>query len=107
VDERERRIAQNEALFRLLNAELEKLERDPDRKRLVCECGDIGCAETIELGHEEYRHVRADPTTFAVRPGHVEPDLEEVVEHCSGYDIVRKKGGAAAALVAREDPGPL
>ena len=65
MNERERRIGQNEALFRHVNERL----RDVNDAfgsvtgdfEIVCECGDVDCAERIMLTAEEYRDVRADP----------------------------------------------
>ena len=106
VDERERRIAANEAVCRVVNAELEKLEPDEMPQSLLCECGDAACRQWIRMSVDEYRELRADPLTFAVTPGHAKEDVETVVAHGSGFDVVRKKGDAAA-LVLAEDPGPL
>jgi len=37
-------------------------------------------------------------TTFAVRPGHAKPDVEDVVASYPAYDVVRKKEGLPARL---------
>jgi len=106
VDERERRITANEAVFRVVNAELEKLEPDDAPQSIMCECGNNGCSGWIEMSIDEYRELRADPLTFAVIPGHANEDLETVVAHEGRFQVVRKTGEAAALLLA-EDPGPL
>ena len=94
MDERERRIAANEAIFRVLNAERDKLT-EPAATSMVCECGDLSCVERIRLSHEDYREVRSASGTFAVVHGHAKAEIEEVVRRGSGYDVVRKKPGAA------------
>jgi len=92
------RVATNEAVFRELNAQLEGLTATDDALSCVCECGELSCVEPIVLSRPEYEHVRADRTTFVVKPGHVKPDVEDVVETTDEYDIVRKKEGAPAQL---------
>ena len=52
----------------------------------------------------EYERVRADPTHFAVLPGHEIPDVEDVVGRNEGFLVVRKVAGAAAALATELDP---
>ena len=69
MDERTRRIGLNEAVFREVNERLADLEESfpkPGRKLdLICECGDASCASRLEMDHEEYERLRADPATFA------------------------------------------
>jgi hypothetical protein len=106
MDERDKRIAANEAVFRVLNAEIADLQGAQESRSIVCECGDLACVETFEMSAGEYRRLRADPTTFGVKPGHANAEIEEVIARGRGYDTVRKKTGAAAAVLIREDPGP-
>jgi len=98
--ERVKRVAANEAVFRELNAQLVGLAQGVE-VQCVCECGEIACVESVHMTRDEYARVRSDPTTFAVRPGHVKPDVEEVVASYGAYDVVRKKEGLPA-LLARE-----
>jgi hypothetical protein len=108
MEERERRIGENEALFRQINDKVESLNRSlaalSTRMAVVCECGRQECLERIDLGIEEYEHVRLDPTCFIVKPGHVFPDVEDVVEEHDGYWIVRKHEGGPAQLARATDP---
>jgi hypothetical protein len=101
MNERVRRVAVNEAVFRELNAQLVGLAPGDDAISCVCECGDIACVEKLVLSRAEYRRVREDPTTFAIRRGHEKPDVEDVVASYDDYEVVRKKPGLAAEL-ARE-----
>jgi hypothetical protein len=108
VNERERRIGENEALFRQVNERL----RDANDAfgsvtgdfEIVCECGDVDCAERIMLTAEEYRDVRADPRYFAVRSGHVAQDVEEVIEHRDRFDVIQKAPGAPERLAKVTEP---
>jgi hypothetical protein len=106
VDERERRIGQNEALFREVNERIERLSRSlqaTDSITILCECADASCTEQIEISLSKYQRIRQDSTFFFVRPGHEQTDIEDVVEQAEEYYVVRKTDGAAE--VARElDP---
>lgn len=99
MEERERRIGRNQALFREVNERIEQvsgaLRTGTDMMTILCECGNQSCAEHIEVSSADYERVRAEPTFFLLRPGHALPDVEEVVEHQDGYDIARKNGPAA------------
>ena len=107
MEDRERRIGRNEALFREVNERIERvsgaLRTGTDTMMILCECGNPDCVDHIEVSTAEYERVRDESTLFFVRPGHAKLDVEKVVEHHDEYDVVRKNGGAAE--VARElDP---
>ena len=106
LTERERRIGLNEALFREVNERLRALgdEFGLESLDLICECGNAECAERIAMTYSEYEQLRADPTLFAVVPGHEISDVEDVVVARGGYEIVRKHEGGEAELAARTDP---
>src|SRR5262245_1195712 len=55
-----------------------------------CECGDVFCAEIVELTAARYDSVRADSARFFVLPGHVDRMSETVVERGDGYLVVEK-----------------
>jgi hypothetical protein len=99
VAERERRIGRNQALFREVNERIEHVSgarrTGRDRLTILCECGNETCAEHIEVSLSDYERIRADSRLFFVRPGHATPDIEQVLEHHDGYDVVRKDGPAA------------
>jgi hypothetical protein len=108
MDERARRIGENEILYRTVNEKIEDLNEAfgtvTNSMTIVCECGDASCAAQIELEVETYERVRADPTLFVILPGHAEPDVESVVETADSFEIVRKDTGEAARLAAEHDP---
>lgn len=105
---REERIGMNEAVFRDVNERIEdvatafNLTSEP--LDLICECGDAACVARISLKRNEYEQLRADSHLFAVAPGHVAPDVEEVVESRPGYDVVRKHQGVPAEIAQKTDP---
>jgi hypothetical protein len=93
--------AANEAAFRDANEHIraaeQRLEPPVARVPYICECDDVTCHELIPLTREEYEAVRADPTHFAIRPGH--STHGEVVAERDEYVVVRKIG--AEGTVAR------
>jgi hypothetical protein len=99
-------IARNEAFFRAVNEGIaEASERfESDEAEFLCECGDARCDHRIELPLEEYERVRAHPARFVVRRGHVEPEVEEVVERRRRYAVVEKVDEVAARIVRRLNP---
>ena len=107
MEERERRIGMNEALFREVNERLEELAQSfarPETLDLICECGNASCASRIEMDRKEYEQVRSDSATFAIVKGHEIPDVEEIVERRKRYDVVRKIAGEAEEIAEKTDP---
>jgi hypothetical protein len=108
MDERKRRIGQNEILYRAVNEKIEGVNAAFGTlvpwMTVVCECGDGACTEQIELDVSTYERVRAEPTLFVVRPGHEFADVEDIVEQAEGYDIVRKRAGGPQELAEQHDP---
>lgn len=96
------RGARNQSLFRAINDELHSRASASAGERLtiVCECADTGCVERIELEGAEYRHIRQEPTHFAVLPGHVYPELERVIGEYGAFAVVEKTGTAARVAAA-------
>jgi hypothetical protein len=107
VQSRERQVAENEVRFRALNERLRTNSAVWDGREgvlsIVCECGDEDCTMPIQLTPEEYESVRAGETQFAIVPGHVRPEVEDVVARQEGWALVRKRGDAAR-IAAETDP---
>jgi hypothetical protein len=109
MDERNRRVGRNEALFREVNEELETLNRNGTRISeetldIVCECGDLRCTDQIVLPINAYEEVRSESHLFFVIPGHEILSSEEVVQRTDRYNIVSKNDGEPARLAERTDP---
>jgi hypothetical protein len=108
MDPRQIRIGENEALFRQVNERVSELNRGfsivLERGDFLCECGNEACLARVALTPGEYERVRADPTHFVVKPGHMAPDVEDVVYAGAGYEVVRKREGEAAELARESDP---
>jgi hypothetical protein len=98
-DLRQERAARNEALFRRVNERVEEVNRAFDTilddADFVCECADVDCIEKIRMTLPEYEALRSEATRFAVKPGHLAPAAERVIEERAGYVIVQKLGRAA------------
>ncbi|HEX8205263.1 MAG TPA: hypothetical protein VF587_04295 [Solirubrobacteraceae bacterium] len=107
MDERARRIADNESRFREINERLREdlraLPEDDERIGFVCECGRVDCAERVSLTLAEYETVRASSLDFFVVPGHNAPHVEDVVDVNERFARVRKHP-EAAARVRETDP---
>ena len=108
MDERTRRVGQNEALFRTVNDEVHGLNSQfavvADPMSAVCECGRADCTERLTVGAAEYEAVRQEPTHFLIAPGHETPGVETVVDRKKGFWVVAKHEGNPARLARDTDP---
>jgi hypothetical protein len=106
--ERQERAARNQSMWREINElALTKRQDNPTFSSFVCECADETCVEEVSLTREEYEAVRSRSNHFFVKPSHVLPNVERVIEDAGGdgarYQVVEKF--AKAGLVAAErDP---
>jgi hypothetical protein len=60
---------------------------------IVCECGNLSCAELLSITPDDYEHLRSEATWFGVLRGHEIAEVEQVVASCDGDDIVEKRPG--------------
>jgi hypothetical protein len=94
----ERRLAENEVVFRQLNQELKDrashLFDEPENQdypmRFYCECSDENCRARISLNPELHQKHHANPCRFVILPGHESLAIERVVEKHSDYWVVEK-----------------
>ena len=84
---RDKRIEQNQALFRE-GKELLERRSETMRNDFVCECGDTNCWQLIALTMQEYQRVRTSPNLLAVAPGHESTAGDKVVERTDRYVLV-------------------
>ncbi len=109
MDERARRIAENEALFRDLNEEVGAVAHsfsaggESRTFDFLCECGDPVCAQRVPVARAKYGELRGSPLRFLVVPGHEIPDVERVVETREHYMVV-EKFGESAEIARDRDP---
>ena len=108
MEERERRIGLNEAVFREANERIEELNQAfatfTDELILVCECGEGKCAARITMTAQAYEELRAESANVAIVPGHEIPDVEQVVARREGYDVVKKNEGIPRRIAEVTDP---
>jgi hypothetical protein len=91
------RVAMNEVTFRRANETIGEHARSigvPSLVPFICECGDSGCLEAVDLTLAEYEGIRDVATHFLVAPGHAitGPDLGRVVQTEGRYNVVEKTG---------------
>jgi hypothetical protein len=105
-EEAQRRVAQNEVLFRDTNEAIARGQWPGEPNKIVrfrCECSQLDCGEAVELSLARYERVRAFPRRFLLAPGHDRPEIETVVSRTDGCVIVEKQD-AAGELAAATDP---
>ena len=106
----EERVVRNEALFREINERVEDVaegfdirgEGDSLRIEFVCECGNLGCIERIELTRGQYEAVRENPRRFAVVRGHEDQSISRIVEQHGEVAVVEKLDHAADVAVEHD-----
>ena len=107
MDAREKRLAQNEAVFRSVNERIEDIatSSQPDGHvfEFLCECSNLDCNLLLPLTITEYEAIRKISTLFVVAPGHELPEIETVVLRKDAYQVVAKRG-EAAEYVTEHDP---
>lgn len=97
-----RRVASAEINGRRVNEAIEP-RRPAQSAVFVCECGHLGCSETVEIEIPEYEAVRTDFDRFLVVPGHVIEEVDRVVEHHEGYLVVVKREPEARQMARASD----
>lgn len=105
MEPRERRVAQNEALFRHVNENMLKAGKRflSAEQAFVCECGDDSCTDQLDVNVDDYERIRSNPIHFLIVPGHEILEYENVVERNDAWAVTEKTGDAAR-FVARQDP---
>lgn len=102
----ERRLAENEVIFRQANQQaVESLEQAREEELsdhvkpsveqnlslfFYCECADDGCKQRIKMPLAEYEANHRQSNQFIILPGHEVPNIEKVVKKEQGYFVVQK-----------------
>jgi hypothetical protein len=103
-EERQKRLAKNESLLRMLNENILDLASrlgGNEPFEFICECSNSGCFARLSLTLAEYECVRADGTHFLLADGHEDIEIEQVIAHHTEYVVVEKD--RVAGLVAADD----
>src|SRR5262245_40963770 len=81
MGERQRRIGENEVIFREVNERVREANDTVDvavgDAEFVCECGTATCIERVRMSLADYERVRAEPTTFLIVSGHDLANVEQ------------------------------
>ncbi len=106
ASERAKRVAGNEAIFRVANERMAGWEEQHSHGGIeiyFCECADAQCTMRVELSKEDYERVRSDSRQFVIVPGHEVEDVETVIEEHGSWSIVEKPD-EVREIVERTDP---
>lgn len=76
---------------------------------VLCECADVECIETFDVTVVEYEGIRTLADRFLVLPGHVFPEVEDVVQESDVFAVVAKveAGADVAATLHPRTAKPL
>src|SRR5438552_17981469 len=107
MDARRDRVSRNEAVYRAVNREIEHTSEElgegpPGHLEVICECGEDGCSETLDLTVHEYDAAHAQRDRFVVAPGHEHGQIEHVVKRTERFLVVDKFGEAERVAEAEE-----
>jgi hypothetical protein len=97
------RAAAAEVNGRRVNEAIERGAQGTGAAVFVCECGNLGCSETVELTTAAYEDVRSGFERFLVIPGHQIEEIEDVVERHEDYLVVAKRDDTAAEMAYATD----
>lgn len=94
----ERRLLENEVIFKQINTEVKDFILDAEQDsglthkklRFYCECSNMDCRERVEMTAQEYDDIHANRKRFVLKPGHELPDIENKVDGNGGYIVVEK-----------------
>ena len=107
MDERTRRVAENEILFRQVNERVRGIAgaSPAGTVEIICECGETTCMDRVRVKAKSYERTRSAPADFLLKPGHDKQGFETVIETHEEFLLVRKVG-EAGELAKRRDPRP-
>ncbi|MBS1843263.1 MAG: hypothetical protein JST53_02490 [Actinobacteria bacterium] len=97
------RAAAAEVNGRRVNEAIERGARGTGTAIFVCECGNLGCNETVEMAISEYEAVRSGFERFLIVPGHEIGKIEDVVEQHDSYLVVAKRDDEAVKMAYATD----
>jgi hypothetical protein len=103
----QRQAAAAEINGRQVNEAIEPRGERAESAVFVCECGHVGCSETVEMRVAEYEAVRTAFDRFLLVPGHEIETVDEVVErHPSHLVVVKRQPEAKEMAKASDERSP-
>ena len=107
MDARARRMALNQAMFRIAN---ERVSAWPERRvtertvasSFYCECSRTSCRDRLNVRLADYEAVRGNSRRFVIARGHEYTEIERVVEDHGVYVVVEKLDEAAEVVEATD-----
>lgn len=75
-----------------MNERIKDVGAEAEKLLLLCECGDLGCSEVVEMTPAEYEAVRAGGDRFFFVPGHEDVALDRVIDQTAGFVVVERFG---------------
>jgi hypothetical protein len=109
-DRRKDAHAKNEVLFREVNEQVDRIDRQTsaattELASFLCECSSADCLERVTATRSEYEGVRSSPIRFLLAPGHERPEIETVVQATDRYVVVEKLPGERTIPKASDPRG--
>ncbi len=94
VDDAVRTKAARRCLFREVNERIRVVVGGSELPEFLCECGDVDCTKTAVVSEEDYEAIRRSRSRFLVVPGHLDDDVDHLVEERGHYFVVEAIGAA-------------
>jgi hypothetical protein len=95
-DQRVLRLAENEAIARQVNEQVEQLGRrwnaPGEPLEILCECSLAECTQRLHVSLADYAAVREHDTRFLVVDGHMIEEIERRVGEAGDAIVVEKLG---------------
>ena len=95
-DQRVRRLAENEAIARQVNEQVEKLGKrwnaPGEPLEILCECSLAECTQRLHVSLADYAAVREHDTRFLIADGHMVEGIERQVGEAGDAIVVEKLG---------------
>ena len=88
---------------RRVNEAIERGHPPGARAIFLCECGNLGCNQRVELTIDQYEAVRCSFERFLIVPGHEIPWVEDVLERHPDYLVVAKRDDEAREMADKSD----
>ena len=108
LDDRLRRVGENEALYRLVNERIQALSAGVITRSgefgVICECAKLDCKTQIMIRPRVYEQARANSDHFIVLRGHEIEEIETVVEDHGSFIVIAKTPEEAKQIAEEMDP---